>query len=75
MSEVKARLMGAITVMDEESARRLWSMIERMYSAPDWDSIEEEAPDEADFEMIRQIREDPDCAVLASNEEVQALLG
>ncbi len=74
MSEIKARLMGAITVMDEEAARRLWNMIERMYSAPDWDAVEEEAPDEIDLAMIREIREDPDCTALASDEEVRALL-
>lgn len=74
MSEVKARLIGAITVMDEDFARRLWSMIERMYTVPDWDSVGEEEPDEIDLEMIREIRDDPDCATLASDEEVRTLL-
>ena len=32
MSETKARLIGAITVMDEASAQRLWDIVERLYS-------------------------------------------
>ncbi len=75
MSEVKARLMGAITVMDEDAAQRLWAIIESMYSAPDWDAIEEEDPDEIDLEMIREIQEDPDCTTPAFSEDVRALLG
>lgn len=75
MSEVKARLIGAITVMDEESARRLWGIIERMYSSGSWDAIEEVAPDEIDLEMIRELREDPDCSIPATDDEVRALLG
>ncbi len=37
-------------------------------------AVEEEAPDEIDLAMIREIREDPDCTALASDEEVRALL-
>ena len=33
MSEVKARLIGAITVMDEVGAQRLWEIVERLYSS------------------------------------------
>ncbi len=75
MSEVKARLMGAITVMDEENARRLWSIVERLYSADGWDAVEEEAPDAVDLEMLRELQADPDCSTIATPEEIQAVLG
>lgn len=75
MSEIKARLMGAITVMDEENARRLWNIIERLYSVDGWDAVEEEEPDEIDLEMIRELQTDPDCMTTATQEEVRAVLG
>ena len=40
MSEVKANLIGAVTVMDEDGARRLWEIVKQMYSANSWDAIE-----------------------------------
>lgn len=64
MSEVKARLVGAITVMDESMASRLWEIVESM-AANKWDSIEEEVPDEIDLQMIRDAESDPDCRVIA----------
>ena len=35
MSETKARLIGAITVMNESDAQRLWKLIERLYDTGD----------------------------------------
>lgn len=74
MSEVKARLIGAITVMDEAAAQRLWQIVEDMYSADVWDAVEEEEPDEIDLQMIHDAQNDPDCSVFASAEEIQAVL-
>ena len=64
MSEVKARLVGAITVMDEAMAHRLWEIVESM-AANRWEEIEEEAPDEFDLQMIRDAESDPDCRVIS----------
>ncbi len=75
MSEIKARLFGAITVMDESSARRLWEVVEKMYSDDGWSAVEEAAPDAIDLQMIRDAQSDPDCASAASDEEVRAILG
>lgn len=75
MSEVKARLIGAITVMDEVGAQRLWEIVERLYSSDGWEGVEEEAPDEVDLQMIREAQTDPDCAVFVSDGEVKAVLG
>ena len=75
MSEVKARLIGAITVMDEVGAQRLWEIVERLYSSDGWEGVGEEAPDEVDLQMIREAQTDPDCAIFSSDDEVKAALG
>lgn len=62
MSNVKERLLGAITVMDETSAARLWEFVLEM-SNNGWDSIEEIEPDEIDLKMIQEIQNDPDCQI------------
>ena len=72
MSEVKNRLIGAITVMDEAGAQRLWAMVQQLY-ADSWDNIEEVQPDELDLQMIRQIQQDPDCQDFVSAQEAQKL--
>lgn len=60
MSNVKERLLGAITVMDEASANRLWQFVLEL-SDNRWDLIEEVEPDAADLEMIQEALSDPDC--------------
>lgn len=74
MSETKARLIGAITVMDESAAQRLWSIVESLYGADPWAVIPKETPDEVDLQMIRSAQADPDCHSFASPDEVRALL-
>lgn len=75
MSEVKARLIGAITVMDEAGAQRLWEIVEKLYTSDGWSAIEEESPDEIDLQIIREAQNDPDCSVFASDEEARSVLG
>ena len=53
MSEVKANLIGAITVMDEDGAQRLWEIVKQMYSSSSWDDVESVEPDEIDLQMIQ----------------------
>ena len=70
MSEVKARLIGAITVINESSAQRLWDMVEQLYNAKDpWDAVEEVESDEFDRQMIREAKVDPDCSIFISPAE------
>ncbi len=75
MSEIKARLIGAITVMDEAHAQKLWDFVERLYSGDKWDLIEEVEPDEIDLQMIQEAQADPECSSLASAEEIRSILG
>ncbi len=74
MSETKARLIGAITVMDEAGAQRLWDIVERLYSENIWDNIEEEEPDKFDLQMMREADENPDCHTYISSEELRKML-
>lgn len=75
MSEVKANLIGAITVMDEDGAQRLWEIVKGMYSSGSWDAVESVEPDEVDLQMIQEAQIDPDCSTFASDAEVRAILG
>lgn len=74
MSSIKERLLGAITVMNEEEAAELWRFVEKTYSDP-WARIEEEAPDEFDLEMLRAAKTDPDCSVFVTSEELKEAIG
>ncbi len=66
MTKIKERLLGAIMVMSDEQAEKLWNQIV-------WDSIPEEEPDDWDKKMLEQIKNDPDCHTFASEEEVKQL--
>ena len=74
MSDIKQRLIGAITVMDEDGAQRLWKIVEGLYSDDGWSSISEEEPDEIDLQMIREALGDPDCREFVSAEEILSSL-
>lgn len=67
MSNIKERLIGAITIMKEEQAKALWEHLLLL-------AVEEEAPDEWDLRMLEEIKNDPDCQTPASAEEVKKVL-
>lgn len=60
MSNIKERLLGAITVMDDASAMQLWDFVLEL-SGNGWGSIEEVEPDDIDLQMIQEAQNDPDC--------------
>ena len=60
MSAIKERLIGAVTIMDDETANKLWNMIISNFTNI-WDDIPEEEPDEWDIQMLSGIDNDPDC--------------
>lgn len=75
MSDIKERLIGAITVMDEDGAQRLWKIVEGLYSdSGGWGSVMEEEPDEIDLQMIRDALDDPDCREFIPADEIRASL-
>lgn len=73
MTNVKERILGAITIMSDEDADLLWKMIIDNFSK--WSNIEEVEPDETDIAMIREIETDPDCQSFVSSEEAMKELG
>lgn len=75
MSNVKERIIGAVTVMNEQDAVKIWNMIELTFRRRDWDSIPEEAPDAIDLAMLDEIKNNPDCHEFVSEEEAMKLLG
>lgn len=74
MSSIKERLFGAITVMDETNAKQLWDFVLELYR-DDWNSIEESDPDPIDLQMIAEAEKDPNCQVMATEDEVKRVLG
>jgi len=60
MSNIKERLMGAIAVMDDISAHRLWDFVLEL-SGQGWSTVEEVEPDSIDLQMIQEANSDPDC--------------
>lgn len=72
MTKVKERLIGAITVMGEEEAEKLWNILVEKYA---WSDIEETEPDEFNLKMLKSIKENPDCKEFISQEDVMKELG
>lgn len=75
MSNVKERIIGAITVMSEDNAQKIWTLIETNFSQNTWANIEEVEPDEMDLQMIAEAKADPDCKIFISKEEAYKELG
>lgn len=70
MSAIKERLIGAVTVMDEEKAERLWNIILTDFNS-EWDNILEEEPDEWDKEMLDDIKDNPDCHSFTDEKDIE----
>ena len=74
MSAVKERILGAVTVMSDIEAEKIWDMITKHFSF-DWDSVETVSPDEWDKKMLAEIKGDPDCKSFVSSEEAMKAIG
>ena len=74
MSAVKERILGAVTVMNENDAQILWNMITQTFSES-WENIEEIKPDEWDLQMLDEIKENPECREFMSEEDAMKELG
>ena len=60
MNITKERIIGAITVMSDDAADKLWHIISTEF-VPSWDNIKETEPDEWDLQMLEDIKNNPDC--------------
>lgn len=74
MSAIKERIFGAITVMSDEDARRLWNLISTEFSSHSWEEIETVSPDDWDIKMLNNL-DDPDCHEFISSEDAMKELG
>ncbi|MBQ3647096.1 MAG: hypothetical protein IJM82_02410 [Synergistaceae bacterium] len=77
INALKERIFGAVTVMNEKETRRLWGIIADEFGEgeKDWDLIPEEAPDEIDLQMLKEIGEDSDCHEFIPANEAEKILG
>ena len=70
MSAVKERIFGAVTVMSEVDAEKVWEMILNNIPSRSWENVEEVTPDEWDKKMLSDVKENPDCNEFISEEEL-----
>jgi len=77
MTAVKERIMGAVTLMNNDTAEKFWKLIQNHYiiSSKNWEGIEEAEPDEIDLLMLKEIESDPDCHEFISSDELMKELG
>ena len=75
MSNIKERIIGAVTIMNEKDAAHFWEVIQVTFQKREWDSIPEEEPDEIDLAMLEEIQNNPDCHEFVSSEEAMKELG
>ena len=71
MSAIKERIIGAISLMSDKEAETFWRLIQRHYvtSQKTWADVDEEAPDDIDLEMLREIESNPECHEFVSSTE------
>lgn len=74
MSSIKERILGAITVMTDEDAKKVWQLITEQFPSS-WDNIETVEPDEWDLEMIKDIENNQDCKEFIPSDEAMRELG
>jgi len=49
MSGIKERILGAVTVMSEDDARKVWELIRTTFALS---NLEEEAPDDDELDIL-----------------------
>lgn len=75
MSDIKERILGAISIMNDDDAQMVWELILTHFPKRSWDKIDTVAPDELDNQMIQDIATNPDCKEFVSADEAMKELG
>ena len=67
MSEIKERIVGALSIMSDEDAESVWAFIRDGYvvKTKTWDDIDEDEPDAAELEIIEKYNSDPSAYMSA----------
>ena len=73
MSNIKERIIGAVTIMSEKDAEKIWNLIQASFILPE---IEEVEPDPDELEALRRYEAgDPDYQPSISAEDLKKELG
>ena len=73
MSNVKERIIGAVTIMNEKDAQKIWDLIQGTFIL---NNAEEVEPDPEELEAIRAYKAgDPEYQPYISHEELMEELG
>lgn len=75
MSAIKERILGAVTVMSEADAEKVWKFVLDNLPSRSWDDIGESALDEWDLKILDDIEHNPECHEFVSQEDVLRELG
>lgn len=75
MTAIKERILGAISIMNDDDAEAVWNLIITNFPKKSWDDIEEVAPDEWDLKMLHEATTDPDCNEFVSSDVAMKELG
>ena len=70
MNAIKERIFGAVTVMNDSDAEKVWNFVIENLSPRSWDDIEEVSPDEWDLKMLEDIDKNTDCHEYVSQDEL-----
>ena len=70
MNAIKEIIFGAVTVMNDSDAEKVWNFVIENLSPRSWDDIEEVSPDEWDLKMLEDIDKNPDCHEYVSQDEL-----
>ncbi len=70
MNAIKERILGAVTMMNDTDAVKVWNFVVENLSPRSWDDIEEVEPDEWDLKMLDEIDKNPDCHEFISQEDL-----
>ena len=73
MSDVKERILGAVTIMSEEEALKVWDLIRATFALSNAEEVEPEPDELAAIEALK--RGDPDYQPSVTADEVQAMFG
>ena len=75
MTAIKERILGAVSIMNDDAARNVWNYILENFSVHSWEDVEEVAPDASDIEMLRAASEDSDCQEFISSDAAMKEIG
>ena len=75
MNAIKERILGAITVMNNSDAEKVWDFMVNNLHPRSQDDIEEVTPDDWDLKMLDDMDNNPDCHEFISQEELLKELG